>query len=55
MVNIQDLYVKQVVEFKKEEQPHSKIMRDLFGGYFPASSTPVGHWDRAPFSEDTQT
>lgn len=55
MTNIQNLYVKRVVEFKKKEQLHSRIMRGLLGGRFFHSGTPAGRWDGTPFFEDTQT
>lgn len=55
MTNLQNLYVKRVLEFRKKQHLTGRFMRGALGGRFFNTGTPAGRWDGTPFFEETYT
>lgn len=55
MTNLQNIYVRRVLEFRKKQQHTGKFMRKALGGGIINTGTPAGRWDGTPLFEDTYT
>lgn len=55
MTNLQNLYVKRVLEFRKKQHHTGRFMRAALGGGFCPTGTPAGRWDGTPLFDKTFT